>query len=85
MLILLVTHIAIAVSGLVTAGASVYSLSPKLIRASYALTAATITTGTGLVFTSGDMLKGCLSGLLYLAIALSLTRFAQQKLAKQNI
>lgn len=85
MLILLITHIAIAISGLIAAGGSLYSLSPKLIRVSHALTAGTITTGTALVFTTGDMLRGCLSGLLYLAVALGLTQIAQQKLAKQKI
>lgn len=85
MIILLVSHVVIALSGIIAAGASLYLLSPVFIRASYALTGATIATGTGLVFATGDMLKGCLSGLLYLAIALTLTRLAEQKLAKQKI
>lgn len=85
MLTLLITHIVIAICGLIAAGTSLYSLSPRLIRASYLLTAGTIVTGTGLVFSSGEVLKGCISGLLYLAVALGLTQLAQQKLAKQKI
>lgn len=85
MLILLITHVTIALGGLIAAGASLFTLSPKFIRASYMLIAGTITTGTVLVVTTGSMLKGCLSGLIYLVVALSLTQFAQQKLAKQKI
>lgn len=85
MLILLITHIIIAVSGITVAAASVFTLSPNHIKASYVLTAGTIATGTGLVFTGGDMLRGCLSGLLYITAAVSLTQFAKHRLAKQKI
>lgn len=85
MLILLITHIIIAMSGIVVAAASVFTLSPTQIKASYVLTAGTIATGTWLVLTSGNMLKGCLSGLLYITVAIGLTQFAKHKLAKQEV
>lgn len=85
MLILLISHIIIAVSGIIIAAASVFTLSSNHIKASYVLTAGTIATGTGLVFTNGNMLKGCLSGLLYITVAIGLTQFAKHKLAKQEI
>lgn len=85
MLILLITHIIIAISGIVIAGAALYTLSPKFIQGSYVLTASTIITGSGLVLMTGNLLKGCLSGLLYVVVAIGLTQTAKQKLAKQKI
>ena len=81
MLILLVTHIVIAVSGLVFAALSLFTLSQKMINLSSMLTAGTIATGTVLVFTAGNVLKSCLSGLLYLSTVLVLTAIAKHRLA----
>lgn len=85
MLILLISHIIIAVIGITVAAASLFTLSPSHIKASYVLTVGTIATGTGLVIMRGDMLKGCLSGLLYITVAIGLTQFAKYKIAKQEI
>lgn len=81
MLIFLVTHIVIAVSGLVFAALSLFTLSQKMISLSYVLTAGTIATGTVLVFTAGNVLKSCLSGLFYLSTVLMLTSVAKHRLA----
>ena len=85
MLILLVTHIVIAISGLVAAALSLATLSEKMITLSYALTAATIATGTVLVFTAGNVLKSCLSGLLYLSAVLVMTAIAKHRLATSKV
>lgn len=84
MLILLVVHIAIALGGLIIAAASLFTLSQKMISTSYALTAGTIATGTVLVFMTGNVLKSCLSGLLYLSAVLVMTAIAR-RLAAQKV
>lgn len=85
MLILLVTHIAIALGGLIVAAASLFTLSSRMIDVSYALTAGTIATGTVLVFMTGNVLKSCLSGLLYLSAVLVMTIVARHRLAAQKV
>jgi hypothetical protein len=81
MLILLITHIIIAISGLVLAAVSLYTLSERMIKGSYVLTAGTLATGTVLVMTAGNVLKSCLSGLLYLSAVLVMTAIAKHRLA----
>lgn len=85
MLILLISHIIIAVGGLIAAAAALFTLSAKTIQLSYVLTAGTIATGTVLVFSSGNMLKSCLTGLLYLTAVLVMTSAAKYRLAAKKI
>lgn len=85
MLILLFAHVIIAVSGLIVAAAALYTLSEKAIQSSYVLTAGTIATGTVLVFSAGNLLKGCLSGLMYLSAVLVMTGIAKHQLAAKKI
>lgn len=85
MLILLITHIAIAVGGLVIAALSLFTLSQKMITTSHVLTAGTIATGTVLVFMTGNLLKSCLSGLLYLSAVLVMTAIARHRLAAKKV
>lgn len=85
MLILLLSHIIIAISGLVAAAAALFTLSEKTIRLSYLLTAGTIATGTILVFSSGNILKSCLAGLFYLSAVLVMTSIAKYRLAAKRI
>lgn len=85
MLILLITHIAIALGGLAVAALSLFTLSEKTIKASYALTAGTIATGTVLVFMTGSLLKSCLTGLLYLSAVITMTAVAKHRLAAKRI
>lgn len=85
MLILLVVHIVIAVCGLVFAAVSFFTLSQKMITTSYVLTAGTIGTGTVLVFMTGNLLKGCLSGLAYLAAVVIMTAIAKYRLATEKV
>lgn len=82
MLILLVGHIIVALSGIAIAVVSLVSMSRRAISASYMLTGATIATGTGLVILKPDsLLKSCLTGLLYMVVILVLTSLAQYRLA----
>lgn len=85
MLMLLVAHIVIAVFGLVLAAASLLTLSQRLVNTSYLFTAGTIATGTILVFSAGNVLKGCLSGLAYLALVMFMTSIARHRLATQKV
>ena len=85
MLILLVTHIVIALSGLAIAAVSLFTLSERMITSSYALTAGTLATGTVLVLMTGDVLKSCLSGLLYLSAVLAMTAVTKYRLAASKI
>ncbi len=85
MLILLITHVIIALGGLAIAAASLFTLSKKMITSSYALTGGTIATGTILVFMTGNVLKSCLSGLMYLSAVLVLTSIAKYRLAAKRI
>ena len=82
MLILLVGHIIVAMSGIAIAVVSLVSMSPRAISASYMLTGATIATGTGLIILKPDsLLKSCLTGLLYIVVILILTSLAQYRLS----
>lgn len=85
MLILLIIHIFIAISGLLVAAISLVKLSNKSIRLSYILTAGTLATGTGLVFMTGNVLKSCLSGLGYLSAVLIMTAIAKHRLASAKV
>jgi hypothetical protein len=85
MLILLITHIVIALGGLIIAAASLFTLSQRMIMASYALTVGTLATGTVLVFMTGNLLKSCLSGLLYLSAVLVITAITKYRLAAQKV
>lgn len=84
MLILLITHIIIALSGLTVAAVSLFNLSEKAIKISYVLTGGTLATGTLLVLQTGNVLKSCLTGLAYLAAVLALTALAKYRLSLEK-
>ena len=84
MLMLLITHIIIALGGLAIAAASLFTLSQRMISASHVLTAGTLATGTGLVFMTGNVLKSCVSGLLYLSAVLVMTMVAKHRLVAKK-
>jgi hypothetical protein len=69
---LLLTHIIIALASIATTTYLAFAPSRGKFYASYALIGLTLITGTILVITlHAPMLKTCLSGLAYLAVALS--------------
>lgn len=77
----LVLHIAIALSGIIVSALNVVSPKVSRITFSYTLIALTFVTGTFLVFQHPSQLPhACVSGLVYLAISLSMTTYAQRKL-----
>ena len=85
MLLLLFTHILIALGGLAVAVIGLIKLSDTIIKLSYALTAATIATGTVLVILEpSSLIKSCLMGLLYLAAILVMTAVAKHRLALEK-
>ena len=86
MVMILVTHILIALTSLVATTLLYISPSHKRLNISYALIAATLASGTVLVVeTKSSMLSSCISGLVYLGIALTGALLGRKKLAKQEI
>lgn len=85
MLILLVTHIIIAITSLVVAASGLLWPSQARLNLSYSLIAATIASGTALVIISHSaILHSCLTGLLYTVAALSLTELLRRRLVKNE-
>jgi hypothetical protein len=83
---LLITHIIIALSGLVMTGIAALHPSLLKIRGSLALTGLTILSGTVLVVKSHAGLTGaCVSGLTYVAINLAGLAVAKRRLASVNV
>lgn len=82
---MLLVHISIALSSLVLTTILVFSPSKAKLHASYALTAATLITGTYLVVSSGShMLQACTTGLLYLGLTSLGIVAARRKLAAEQ-
>ena len=84
MSILLITHIAIAISSLGVAGFAFLRPSHIKLRASYASVAATLITGTILLIQSpGHLTSTCLTGLTYLGFVMIPLLAVRHRLAKQ--
>jgi hypothetical protein len=80
-MIVLIHVLAALVSLIFTSYTYIFPAQNK-IRASYGLVALTLGSGTYLVVsTKSNMLKACLTGLIYLAIVLTAIIAAQSKLA----
>lgn len=78
---LLVLHIIIALSGIAFAGFAFLKPSGAKLRISYGLSALTISSGTLLIVSEpATMLRGCVTGLLYLAVVTAANVFTRQKL-----
>ncbi|MGB4758982.1 MAG: hypothetical protein WBP26_02905 [Candidatus Saccharimonadales bacterium] len=85
MTVLLLSHIAIALLGIVFATAAYIKPSKTKVTASYSLIGGTIASGTVLVIASHSaILKSCVSGLVYLAFVGALAILAQYKLNLQK-
>ena len=82
---MLFLHILIALSSIVVSGLAYLRPTKQHISASYGWIAATFASGTYLVILSPTHLpSACVSGLLYLAVAGTMTVAAQRKFAKQT-
>jgi hypothetical protein len=83
MTILLISHIAIALSSIIVTTTLAVAPSQRKVYTSYGFIAATLATGTYLVVvTHTPLLHVCTSGLLYLGIALSGVVIGQRRLAQ---
>lgn len=80
----LIIHIIIALSSIIYTTHVYFQPSRQKLYGSYVLIAATLGSGAYLVIsTHSSLLSSCVSGLVYLGIALSGTFFAYRKLAKR--
>ncbi len=80
---ILVFHIAIALSSIVFTAFSVFSPSQLKIRFSYILATLTLSSGTYLVIVNhANLVRTCFTGIVYLAIVFSGILATQRKLAK---
>jgi hypothetical protein len=82
MLMLLICHIIIALSGLAVAAAGLFVPSNRTLKATHILTGLTIASGTVLVIVSpGHLLQSCLTGLGYLVVMLGMATVIRWRLA----
>ncbi len=82
-MIVLITHIVIALAGLAEATYLLVRPSRRKLMGTYVLLAATIASGTYLVIQRhAPVLSSCLSGLLYTGVVLTATLSAQYRLVK---
>ena len=80
---LLILHIAIALSSLVTTGLAFFAPTNLKLRASYALVGLTVATGTVLIVTRpAHMVQSCTTGLVYLGLVFTSIILARQKLVR---
>jgi multisubunit Na+/H+ antiporter MnhE subunit len=86
MIILLITHITIALSSLLSTSVSAFWPSKTKLNVSYGLITSTLVSGTALVILSHHSILGsCEAGLIYLCVAMSGVIVANRRLASQTI
>lgn len=86
MVMVLFTHILIALSSLVFITVLFFAPSSAKFRISYALIMSTIASGCLLtVLTPSHLLHACITGILYTAIVIAGIAAAQHKFARQQI
>lgn len=82
---LLVTHIIIALASVVSSTFALFAPSQNKVNVTYGLTAATVASGTFLVIsTHAPILQSCITGLLFVLVALAGTVVARQRLVRQE-
>ncbi|MEO8691370.1 MAG: hypothetical protein ABI397_01135 [Candidatus Saccharimonas sp.] len=83
---ILITHIIIALASVTIASLGFFRPSNNLLNLSYGLIAATVGTGTYLIFAyPAHMLSSCTAGLAYVGVVSVLTYYAKRKLAAVTI
>lgn len=82
---MLLIHIAIALTSMCIAALAFMHPSRGKLLASYALAAATLTTGVCLTLSyPGHILQACIAGSVYLVIVGVMTEVAREKLARAH-
>lgn len=82
---ILIFHIAVAISGIIFSTLSAFAPSQKKIYLSYICVSLTFVTGGYLVISKpGHLVQSCLMGLIYLAVALSGVLTAHFRLSKEK-
>ena len=77
---MIMLHVAVALTSLIVSLLGIVIASRSLIRSSYVLIAATIATGTILlIIEPAHMLRVCVSGLMYVSLAMGLTYIAHRR------
>ena len=85
MLVLLCTHVAIAVSSVAVATGLLIAPVATRFKAAYSLIAATLISGTALVVASrSNLVSACESGIAYLVLVSSVLAFARFRLVRQE-
>lgn len=81
----LLLHIAVALSSIVFSAFTLFMPSKIKVRISQGLTAATLASGTYLVISmKTNMLRACMTGLVYLAVVSFMIVMANRKLAAEQ-
>ena len=78
-------HVSVALLSLVCASLCLVAPSRRKLRVSYGLVAATLASGTYLVWSlHSPLLQSCVTGLMYLAAVAVLNTLAYRRLARQT-
>lgn len=85
MSILLISHILIALAGILITTGLLFFPSRRKLNASYIFLAATLGSGTILVLTTpGHMLQSCISGILYTAFVVGGIAVAKRRMTAKE-
>lgn len=83
---ILLTHIFVALAGIVFSTFSLFAPSAAKLKVIYGLLAGTLVSGTVLVIsTHSSILQGCLSGLFYTGFVGSMSGVVHYRLARQRL
>lgn len=83
MAMLLISHILIALTSLLTAGLAFFKPTTKRLRISYVLVGLTVASGSVLIVERpAHMVQSCTTGLVYLAVVFAAIIAAHYKLAR---
>lgn len=83
---MLLLHLSIALINLIVSTYTLFAPSQRKLQAGYTLTALTLASGTLLVFTAhANILRACMSGLLFTAMTLGMSAVSRKRLAKEHI
>jgi len=82
---LLLSHLAIALTSIIVATLCLFAPTAARLKLNYSLMAATLASGTALVWvTKAPLLASCLSGLGYLGLVGALTGLARYRWSAQH-